>query len=209
MFGLRPSPIRVNLTCTRSRLHQSLRKFRTTTRMSSASYDGPWTAPKVRETYVEFFKSKGHTFWPSSSTIPYEDPTLLFANAGMNQVSIKTSRNPGHTTHATHQYKAIFLGTIDPNSDMSKLKRAVNSQKCIRAGGKHNGRFTHIHKILQLMPPKTWKMLEGTLTITPSSKCWVIGRSGTTSRSDYKFSRTYSILKQTDRGRPSRGRGNS
>jgi len=81
----------------------------------------PWPAPKVRETYLDFFKSKGHTFWASSSTIPYEDPTLLFANAGMNQ------------------YKPIFLGTADPQSDLSKLKRATNSQKCIRAGGKHNG----------------------------------------------------------------------
>lgn len=55
--------------------------------MSSTPYTGPWTARKVREEFFNFFKSKGHTFVPSSSTIPYEDPTLLFANAGMNQVS--------------------------------------------------------------------------------------------------------------------------
>lgn len=82
-----------------------------------------WPARKVRQAYIDYFKSQGHTFWASSSTIPYEDPTLLFANAGMNQ------------------YKPIFLGIADPASDLAKLKRAVNSQKCIRAGGKHNGKF--------------------------------------------------------------------
>jgi alanyl-tRNA synthetase len=45
-----------------------------------------WTASKVREEFFAFFRSKGHAFVPSSPTIPYEDPTLLFANAGMNQV---------------------------------------------------------------------------------------------------------------------------
>ena len=45
-----------------------------------------WTAAKVRSTFISFFEERGHTFWPSSSTIPYNDPTLLFANAGMNQV---------------------------------------------------------------------------------------------------------------------------
>jgi alanyl-tRNA synthetase len=69
-----------------------------------------WPARRVRQAYINYFVSQGHTFWPSSSTIPYDDPTLLFANAGMNQ------------------YKPIFLGTADPQSDLSKLRRAVNSQ---------------------------------------------------------------------------------
>lgn len=84
-----------------------------------------WSAKKVRQAYIDYFVSQGHTFWPSSPTVPYDDPTLLFANAGMNQ------------------YKPIFLGIADSAShgDLARLKRAVNSQKCIRAGGKHNGEY--------------------------------------------------------------------
>ncbi|KZV83020.1 tRNA synthetase class II [Exidia glandulosa HHB12029] len=91
-------------------------------------YTGHWTAANVRKAYFDFFEQNGHTFVRSSSTIPYDDPTLLFANAGMNQ------------------YKPIFLGTVDPNSDLSKLKRAYNSQKCIRAGGKHNADLEDVGK---------------------------------------------------------------
>lgn len=131
-----------------------------------------WTARKVRQAYIDYFASQGHTFWPSSSTIPYEDPTLLFANAGMNQ------------------YKPIFLGIADPHSDLSKLKRAVNSQKCIRAGGKHNGLYSpalrmcldahldRIHTCLQIS-----MMLGKMALIRLSSRCWATGLSGITSRS--------------------------
>ncbi|MGD9201871.1 MAG: alanine--tRNA ligase [Chitinispirillia bacterium] len=73
------------------------------------------SANQIREEFINFFKSKEHTFVKSSPVIPQDDPTLLFTNAGMNQ------------------FKSIFLG--EPRKD---LTRVVNSQKCMRVSGKHN-----------------------------------------------------------------------
>lgn len=70
---------------------------------------------EVRNAFINYFKKNGHTAVPSSSLIPENDPTLLFANAGMNQ------------------FKNAFLGL-----EKRDYTRAVSSQKCVRAGGKHN-----------------------------------------------------------------------
>jgi alanyl-tRNA synthetase len=70
---------------------------------------------EIRELFLRFFESKGHRRVPSSSLVPHNDPTLLFANAGMNQ------------------FKDLFLG-----AEKRDYARATTSQKCVRAGGKHN-----------------------------------------------------------------------
>lgn len=73
------------------------------------------TTQQIRRQFLDFFISKGHTEVSSSSLVPGDDPTLLFTNAGMNQ------------------FKDVFLGT-----DNRHYKRATSSQRCVRAGGKHN-----------------------------------------------------------------------
>ena len=70
---------------------------------------------ELRQKFLKFFESKGHTIVRSSSLVPHDDPTLLFTNAGMNQ------------------FKDVFLGF-----DKRPYNRATTAQKCVRAGGKHN-----------------------------------------------------------------------
>ena len=91
------------------------------------------TGDQIRSAFLRYFEQRGHRIVPSSSLVPQNDPTLLFANAGMNQ------------------FKDVFLG-----KEKRDYKRATSSQKCVRAGGKHNdlenvGRTARHHTFFEML----------------------------------------------------------
>src|SRR6187402_3529172 len=122
---------------------------------------------EIRKDFLDFFASKGHTIVPSSPLVPGNDPTLLFTNAGMVQ------------------FKDVFLGL-----EKRPYSRAVTSQRCVRAGGKHNdlenvGYTARHHTFFEMLGNFSfgeyfkrdainyaWQFLTVTLNI-PKYKLWV------------------------------------
>jgi alanyl-tRNA synthetase len=91
------------------------------------------TATEIRQAFLEFFKSKGHTIVPSAPIVIKNDPTLMFTNAGMNQ------------------FKDIFLGET-----AAKYPRVADTQRCLRVSGKHNdleevGIDTYHHTMFEML----------------------------------------------------------
>ena len=127
----------------------------------------PMTSNDLRSAFLDFFHERGHEIVPSSPLVPGNDPTLLFTNAGMVQ------------------FKDVFLG-----EDKRKYSRAVSSQRCVRAGGKHNdlenvGYTTRHHTFFEMLGnfsfgdyfkenaiKLAWEFLTETLGL-PAEKLWV------------------------------------
>ncbi len=125
------------------------------------------SSSELRSAFLEFFRARGHAVVPSSPLVPGNDPTLLFTNAGMVQ------------------FKDVFLG-----KDQRSYNRAVSSQRCVRAGGKHNdlenvgytarhhtffemlGNFSFGDYFKQDAIDFAWEFVTGTLGIPPE-KLWV------------------------------------
>ena len=125
------------------------------------------TSAQIRQQFLDFFKEKGHAVVPSSSLVPGNDPTLLFTNAGMVQ------------------FKDVFLGL-----EQRPYTRAASSQRCVRAGGKHNdlenvGYTARHHTFFEMLGnfsfgdyfkreaiQYAWEFLTGTLKL-PAEKLWV------------------------------------
>ncbi len=125
------------------------------------------SSAELRATFLEFFRERGHAVVPSSPLVPGNDPTLLFTNAGMVQ------------------FKDVFLG-----KDQRSYQRAVSSQRCVRAGGKHNdlenvGYTARHHTFFEMLGNFSfgdyfkkdaiqfaWEFVTGTLGIPPE-RLWV------------------------------------
>ena len=125
------------------------------------------TSSEIRASFLEFFRKNGHTVVPSSSLVPANDPTLLFTNAGMVQ------------------FKDLFLG-----KEVRDYSRAATSQRCVRAGGKHNdlenvGYTARHHTFFEMLGNFSfgdyfkreaihyaWNFITGTLGI-PKDRLWV------------------------------------
>jgi alanyl-tRNA synthetase len=125
------------------------------------------TSTEIRASFLEFFRKNGHTVVPSSSLVPGNDPTLLFTNAGMVQ------------------FKDVFLG-----KEAREYSRAATSQRCVRAGGKHNdlenvGYTARHHTFFEMLGNFSfgdyfkreaihyaWNFITGTLGI-PKDRLWV------------------------------------